>query len=463
MAQYKYQFSMYNLFDYIGVERHLEKMAAKGWQFDSVGSFFWKYKKAEPAQLKYSVTYIPEVSEYDPAPLEKQKDMEAYCEEAGWRKVGNLLQMQIFCSEHPEAVPIETEEELRLEYIHKSMKKNFLTTHLLLFLVFLLNLVLRLSMAKNDWVNFFTDGGSLWTCGIFLWGILLLGFDAAYYFSWMHRAKGAVVKGEKCPEPKGYRHLNRLSWCVLVLLMLGLLGSYTSGMFWFMLVYLTGIILVVVAVRKLQKKLKKQGVSKGTNVAVTMGACVLLSFCLVRIFIGVLIGFDIRLTEKREETGTILINGREWKVYQDTLPLYIADFAEPKFNNRSCEARVQSSFLASYGEYEEYLFAGAEVSSVTVANWYRVIDVKAEFLFDFLLHAFFEREFRHAEDGEREKTEYRALYEGEEGTLYGEYYEGLPVHGQWLVLTEHKIVPITLYLDELTEEQMKIIVDKFAE
>ena len=31
MAKYKYQLGNFNLFDYAGVERHLEKMAAKGW------------------------------------------------------------------------------------------------------------------------------------------------------------------------------------------------------------------------------------------------------------------------------------------------------------------------------------------------------------------------------------------------------------------------------------------------
>ena len=139
MAKYKYQLGTFNLFDYAGVERHLEKMAAKGWQFDSVNTF-WKFKKAEPEKLKYSVTYIPEASDLDPEPLEKQKEIEEYCEKAGWKKVGNWLQMQIFCTENPDAVPIETDEELRLEFIRKSMKKNLLISHGLLLLVFLMNM-----------------------------------------------------------------------------------------------------------------------------------------------------------------------------------------------------------------------------------------------------------------------------------------------------------------------------------
>lgn len=463
MAKYKYQIGTFNLFDYAGVERHLEKMAAKGWQFDSIGSFGWKYKKAEPAQVKYSVTYIPEASDFDPEPLEKQKEIEAYCEEAGWKKVGSWLQMLIFCSDNPEAVPIETDEELRLGFIEKSMKKNLLVSHGLLLLVFVLNMFTTFSTAKKNWVEFLSDSHRLWNTGVWMWGILILLIDLAFYFGWMHKAKKAVKEGLGCPAPKGYRYWNRMAWCGLAVLVVGMFASYTSGMIWFMLLYLAGIILIIFGVRKLQLHLKKEGVSKGGNMAVTMFLCMFLTILFLGVFVAVIIGFDISLTGKKEPAGTILINGKEWKIYQDTLPLYVEDFAETGFNGSSREAREQSSFLAGYGDYEEYLFEGQEVTSVKVANTYEVITVKAKFLYDFLLEAFYEREFRHSDEAEKQKTEYRAVYESKSGTMYRQYYEGLPVVHDWLVLTEDKIVFMHLYLDELTEEQMKKIVDKFAE
>lgn len=463
MAKYKYQISTFNLFDYAGVERHLEKMAAKGWQFDSVGTYFWKYKKAEPAKLKYAVTYIPEASDFDPEPLEKQKDIEAYCEEAGWKKIGNWLQMQIFCSENPDAVPIETDEELRLEVISKSMNKNLLLSHGLLLLVFLMNMFTTISTAKRNWVEFLSDSHRLWNTGIWMWGILILLIDLAFYFGWMHKAKKAVKEGHGCPAPKGYRYWTLMAWGVLAVLILGLIASYTSGMLWFMVVYLTGIFFIIFGVRKVQMKLKKKGVSKEENWAVTMILCVVLSLLFVGGAVAAVMVFDISLTGKREPAGTILLNGREWKIYQDTLPLYVEDFAETGYSHSSKEAREQTSFLAGYGDYEEYLFEGQEVTSVKVANTYEVITVKAKFLYDFLLEAFYEREFRHSDEAEKQKTEYRAVYEAESGTMYRQYYEGVPVVHDWLVLTEDKIVSMHLYLDELTEDQMKKIVDKFAE
>ena len=464
MGDYKYQIATFNLFDYAGVEKHLESMAAKGWRFDSIGSIFWKYKKAEPAKLKYSVTYIPESSEFDPEPLEKQKDIEAYCEEAGWKKAGNWMQMQIFCSENQDAVPIETDEELRLNYIHKSMKKNFLTSHLLLFFVFLINMGTQFSTAKRNPVEFLSDSIRLWTCGIMLWGILLLLFDVVYYYIWMRSAKWAVTEGYRCPEPKGYRYWNRLGWCVLLVLIVGMFSSYTSGMVWFMVVYLVSLFLIIWAVRKAQQKMKAEGFSKQSNVTLSIILCVILTFVLLGGMTAVILMADISLTKDRKAVDSILVNGREWEIYQDELPLYVKDLAEIELSSNSCEAREQSTFLVGYGDYSEYLFDGAEAKTVTVANNYEVIDVKADFLYEFLLKAFYSRELRYWDDEEKEKVEFRVVYENENGKICRQYCEGLPVVHDWLILTENKIISMELYLDDdLTEEQMKILIEKFAE
>ena len=196
--------------------------------------------------------------------------------------------------------------------------------------------------------------------------------------------------------------------------------------------------------------------------ATTIVLCIFLSVFLTTCFVAAVLVFDISLEEKKEPVGTILVNGREWEIYQDTLPLYVEDFAEAKDNSSSRATTEKTSFLAEYGEYQEYLFEGEVNSSITVANRYEVITAKAEFLYDFLLEDFYRREFRNWDDVEREKTEYRAVYECEAGTMYRQYYEGLPMAHDWLVLTRNKIVPMTLYLEDLTEEQMKIIVEAFG-
>ena len=43
MKPTKREFSLYQLYDYQGVEHHLEAMAAKGWRLERIGPYFWHY------------------------------------------------------------------------------------------------------------------------------------------------------------------------------------------------------------------------------------------------------------------------------------------------------------------------------------------------------------------------------------------------------------------------------------
>ena len=74
------------LFDYRGVEKHLSKMAQNGWKLEEVGRYSWKYRRIEPADLKYAVTYVPDASDLNPEPTDNQLTLEEYCAEAGWEK-----------------------------------------------------------------------------------------------------------------------------------------------------------------------------------------------------------------------------------------------------------------------------------------------------------------------------------------------------------------------------------------
>lgn len=66
MRDLKIRVEEFALFDYSGVEKHLEKMAAKGWRLSEIVGNLWIYKRMDPANIKYAVTYIPSASPYDP-------------------------------------------------------------------------------------------------------------------------------------------------------------------------------------------------------------------------------------------------------------------------------------------------------------------------------------------------------------------------------------------------------------
>ena len=71
----------------------------EGWRLERIGPYFWTYRRAEPARVTYAVTYLPGVSQFDPDPSERQASLEELCAAAGWEKVSDWGQMQIFVSE----------------------------------------------------------------------------------------------------------------------------------------------------------------------------------------------------------------------------------------------------------------------------------------------------------------------------------------------------------------------------
>ena len=57
MKNVKYCYETLCLYDYRGIEERLSAMAAKGWRLEHIGRL-WKYRRAEPAKVRYAVTYM---------------------------------------------------------------------------------------------------------------------------------------------------------------------------------------------------------------------------------------------------------------------------------------------------------------------------------------------------------------------------------------------------------------------
>src|SRR5699024_7991850 len=86
----------------------------------------WTLRRGKPAQVRYSVTYFPGASVFDPGPTEGQETYADYCRAAGWEFVSSYGPVQYFRSDLPDPVPIETDEGAKLEAIHRTKTKNTL-------------------------------------------------------------------------------------------------------------------------------------------------------------------------------------------------------------------------------------------------------------------------------------------------------------------------------------------------
>lgn len=67
MRNEKHRLETFSFYDYTCITKHLEKMAAKGWLLDKMGNFTWRYRRITPAKLKFTVTYFPSATAFDPA------------------------------------------------------------------------------------------------------------------------------------------------------------------------------------------------------------------------------------------------------------------------------------------------------------------------------------------------------------------------------------------------------------
>lgn len=122
----KYRYENIEFYDCRKIESHLEKMAAKGWMIEKISGKFYKYKKVQPQQLKFAVTYAPKVSAYDLLPTMTQANYLEMCEEYGWQVAILHNQLQVLYNPDVNTVEIETDGANMLDNIHTTAKKTFI-------------------------------------------------------------------------------------------------------------------------------------------------------------------------------------------------------------------------------------------------------------------------------------------------------------------------------------------------
>nr|WP_325216442.1 DUF2812 domain-containing protein [uncultured Oscillibacter sp.] len=288
MKDVKYCRSTLCLYDYRGVEEHLSAMAAQGWRLEKAGNSRWKYRRAEPAQVRYAVTYNAGASQFNPGPTEGQKSLEELCAAAGWEKVSDWFQMQIFSTEDPAAVPLETDEALRLQNIHRSMRKNYLPTNIFLLVIGLwMSASLVYSLVSGNILRLFSSNAHLFSGSLFLLLVLLELYTLLHYYRWRKQSRRSIEDGGTCVpiNTRAYQRLNRgglvLVGIVSALYLLAELLSGSRGYALFFLAYILQFILLVFLVQKTTAVLRKRRASKSVNIVVTLAVDVVLAFALI--------------------------------------------------------------------------------------------------------------------------------------------------------------------------------------
>ena len=155
--------AQFTFYDRTGIQKMLEKKAQQGWMLEKIGSYAWKFRRIEPAKIHFAVTYFPNASQFDPHPSEEQQRLWDFCEHTGWHLAASNAQLQVFYNKAENPVPIETDPQIELENIHRTMNKSVIPSYILLIFIGFLMLIMNASLMSMDTVHWLTSNANLVT------------------------------------------------------------------------------------------------------------------------------------------------------------------------------------------------------------------------------------------------------------------------------------------------------------
>lgn len=384
MKDTKRRMEVYPFYHHTGIEAHLEKIAEKGWMLERISNRGWHYRRIEPKKLHFCISYYPKASEFDPEPSEEQKTFMEFCAHTGWTLVCTTAQMQIFCNERENPVPIETDPVLEVENIHASMKKSFLKAQ---FFLMALGLVMSFFFVGELFVNVIdvlARPTKLFTGVCWLLVILLSVTDVTAYFRWHKKAVVAAEQGIFLDTPSTLA----VQWIALavlggcgIFLLANLAGSGDTMMlfvFGGMGVYMFLLFLFADWIKRFGKKRKW---SRGANMVVS----VLLTMVASVIMMNVVIFATLKLKQEGifdPEEETYQHGGITWTAHKDPIPLRIEDLMEERWDGYITERQGNSSLFLSKYEMSQRARFDAEAYADMPSLQYTVVDVKMPFLYD---------------------------------------------------------------------------------
>ena len=450
MRETKWRMELFSLYDHTGIEAHLEEMAAKGWELCKINNFGWKYRRVEPKKLHFTVTHYPPASVFDPGPSEGEQTFQEFCAEAGWRLAASAAQLQIFCNEAENPVPIETDAALQVETIHSSMKKSSVLSHLMLLAVGMMNLWMFCSNLWRDPIRVLVDNSWLFSgfCQILLVSMCLV--ELFGYFFWYRRAKAAAELDGSFVETRGHKLFQTVVLGILFIGMAFWLRSLNSGrmaMFGVAsILYVAAVAVLVNAIRALLKRMKAPA---KTNRTVTIVSCFVLSFAMT----GSLVRHVTESSGDGWSAGhsvheTYEYNGMVWTAYQDELPLGVEDLLGSAPEGYSREREINRSPVASQLEASQRPRMDAlELPELA----YSVTTVKLPLLYSFCRSGVL-RDYR---DGWAARFGYQLVVQNESpweaDAVYRVYRDDAPLD-QYVIFWPGRIVEITFGWEPTPEQ-----------
>ena len=191
---------------------------------DRLGTWSWHYRRTEPKQLRFAVTFFAGAGRFSPVPAAGLDTFQDYCAQAGWHRAASSDQVQVFYSEDPDAVPIDTDPAAELENIRRSIGKPMVHSYIALLLIILLYMAMNFRSLLTDTVNTLSNPASLLSFAGELPLLVLAVASLTLYGRWLRKAKAAAEANLPLPDLRSARGLSILCVVWAGLLMVGALA-----------------------------------------------------------------------------------------------------------------------------------------------------------------------------------------------------------------------------------------------
>ena len=381
MQAKRWELNLYSFYDHTGMERHLEKMAAKGWLLESIGTTLWRYRRIEPQKLRFSVAYYPDATESDPiTPSEGELTFWDYCAQAGWVRAANRAQLHIFYNTDENAVPIETEAVTQVETLHRAAKKSYLLSQWLLLGMALL--YTGFGIFGNSFqalADILARRETFMMCLAVPAMFLISLSELIGYYRWRRRAvRNARELGRFTPT-RSLPGVQLLTWLLLALITLSALTDSWAVRRTF-LVYFAAFFVV----RLTHNILRRMNASATVNRTVTIIVDILVVLVLFVVFLPRLAQEPPPPNAEPYEYTHLSMGGKKTTTeyaYHDPLPLYVEDLTETDYDRYSCKREDSSTPLVRKQTFSQQMRWG-ERGADAPTLYYRVYDIKLSPLFE---------------------------------------------------------------------------------
>ena len=467
MKDTKRRLETISLYDHTGIERHLKKMAEKGWMIEKITTLGWVYRRTEPKNVQFSVTYYPKASEFDPELTDGQKMYQEFTAKSGWQFICSSAQMQVFYTEQEDPTPIETDPVTQVDNIHNAAKKGFLLSHFLFLAIGIMNGALFVSRLMNDPIDTLASSANLFT-GV-CWTLLLLiaVVELTRYFHWLRKAKKAAQHGEFVDTPNSVRMQSFILWFVLICFAGHLVNVMITGsvmMRWVSALMFGYIIVLILIVNAVKQFLKRKKVSSGTNLTITLIVDFVLAFAMMgAIVYGTLQASQNGLFNLNLETYKH--NGSTFVLYQDELPLAVEDMIDIQYDGYVRQCRSEGTLLLGTLDVQQWPRFDDKNRSNYPDLDYTVTIIRAPFLYDLCKERFIrEKDETYDTDiPEGFKRVYLSIDPAPWGAVeaYQLAYQDVGAMQRYLICYEDRIVRISFDWDA-TDEDKAIVGEKLG-